>query len=572
MTLLARNASRTITSSLLVGALASVTVACSDAPDNTTPATGDPSNGQGASALTIGDGGSPSSHDAATAPDCPAPPTSDPLVVATDKGLVKGTQNGIVSAFEGVPFAKPPVGKLRFMAPEPADNWSGVKETTKFGDICAQISMEGKLMGSEDCLTLNVYTPALPTATSCDKKLPVLFWLYGGADMWGGAANGQAIANAENAIVVSPNYRVGPLGFLAHPALTAASPHHTSGNNGLLDAQLALQWVQNNIAAFGGDKTHVMVFGQSAGAINTCALVASPLSKGLFSSALMESGNCAAEPLAYRYPRGETVAVGSGCALAKDVVSCLQNAPVSSILNSGGATFVASFASQIVTTSIDPAHVEDLPFAPTIDDYVLDAKPEATIKAGKHNHVPLIIGTNSEELKLGAPASPFPAVPIASCVEYAGLVTALFPGIAIPLLEKYPCNIWDPKSGYKEIGDVATDAFFTCPTRRALRAAAATQTEPVYRYLFTRGNAVHSVEVGYVFGGVKSSADDVALSHQMMSYWVNFAATGNPNGAGLPTWNQYDPVADNAIKLDAPIGTVSGIETSGCNFWDSVQQ
>jgi para-nitrobenzyl esterase len=572
MTLLSRIVPQTIGTSIVVTALACLSVACNEeSPDNRADDSAGTQGSSTGSALQVGDGGSASSADAAaTTEPCPAPPTSDALVVATDKGLVKGTQNGIVSAFQGIPFAKPPIGKLRFMPPVPADGWSGVKDASKRGDICAQISMEGKLMGSEDCLTLNVWTPALPTATSC-KKLPVLFWLYGGADMWGGAADGQSIANAENAILVSFNYRVGPLGFLAHPALTAASPHHTSGNNGLLDAQLALQWVQDNIAAFGGDKTHVMIFGQSAGAINTCALVASPLSKGLFSSALMESGNCAAETLAYRYPRGEAVAVGAGCALSHDVVSCLQNAPVSSILDTGGATFVASFASQIVTTSIDPAHVEDLPFAPTIDDYVLDAKPEATIKAGKHNHVPLVIGTNSEELKFGAPASPFPAVPIASCLEYAALVTAVFPGIAVPLLQKYPCNVLDPKSGYEEIGDVATDAFFTCPSRRALRAAAATQTEPVYHYLFSRGNAVHSVEVGYVFGAVTSSPDDVALSHQMMSYWVNFAATGNPNGAGLPTWNQYDPAADSAIKLDVPIGTVSGFEASGCNFWDTVQ-
>ncbi len=515
--------------------------------------------------------------DGASASACPVAPSTDPLVVATDKGLVRGTQIGTSFAFRGIPFAAPPIGARRFMPPVAAACWSGVADATAYGATCAQWNpSNGGVIGSEDCLTLNVWTPALPSASS--TPLPVLVWIYGGGDLIGNnsfpGADGQALATAQHAVVVSFNYRVGALGFLAHPALTAAQ--HTSGNYGLLDALLALQWVQDNIAAFGGDKARVMLFGESAGAINTCALVSSPLAHGLFASAAMESGNCAAEPLAYRYVRGAVVAASVSCTLAPDVVACLQDAPLAVLVQNAGYTFVGSVVSQILTASLDAAHVEDLPFGPTVDGYVLDATPEATIRAGKHNHVPLVIGTNADEFTAFIPSSLIPPIPFASCAEYAALVTAAFPGIALPLLDVYRCNLLDPSSGYREFIAILTDAFFTCPSRRAVRAAAATQTEPVFRYLFTHGVAYHGVEVAYVFGTFASvpyapTPAETTLSHEMQSYWVNLAASGNPNGAGLPVWSADDPAVDNALRLDTPIGVTAGIDATGCNFWDAVQ-
>ena len=517
--------------------------------------------------------------DAALAPQCAVTPSSDPLVVATDKGLVRGMQSGGGFAFLGVPFAAPPTGPRRFMPPEPAACWSDVVDATHDGPACAQLDPNsGGVLGSEDCLTLNVWTPALPSQGSA--PLPVLVWIYGGGDLIGDnsypGADGQALAAAEHAVVVSFNYRLGALGFLAHPALAAATPQHTTGNYGLLDAVRALQWVQDNIAAFGGDKAHVMLFGQSAGAINTCALVASPLAHGLFSSALMESGNCAAESLSYRYARGEAVAAAAGCALAPDVKACLQSAPLSAIVQGAGATFAGSVLSQVATTSVDAAHIEDLPFGPTIDGYVLGDTPLATIAAGKHNRVPLVIGTNSQEFGYFISPSLVPQIPIASCVEYAGVVTGLFPGIAIPLLETYPCNPLDPSSGYRQLVAVLTDAFFTCPSRRVARAAAATQAEPVYRYLFTHGAAVHTAEVPYVFGTFATvpyapTPSELALSSEMQAYWVHLAATGDPNGPGLPAWSPYAPALDNAQQLETPVGEVTSYEAAGCNFWDTVQ-
>jgi para-nitrobenzyl esterase len=519
-----------------------------------------------------------SSNGSAVSPACPVAPSTDPLVVATDRGLVKGVQAGTGFAFLGIPFAAPPVGSLRFMPPQAPACWSDVFDASNFGNTCAQWSPAGGgLIGSEDCLSINVWTPALPTASS--TPLPVLFWIYGGADLLGSSnwlgTYGQYLANSKNAVVVSFNYRVGAFGFLAHPALLAATPEQTTGNNGLLDAIAALHWVQRNIAAFGGDKNHVLMFGESAGAINTCALVASPRAAGLFSSALMESGNCAAEGLSYRYVRGEAEVAAVGCALASDVVGCLQNVPVDTILVAGGGTFIGSFVSQLLTTNSDPAHAEDMPWGATVDGYVLNDTPEATIQAGAHNHVPLVIGTNAIELA-GMFPQMFPQQPIQNCVAYDAFGVALFPNLVVPLLQTFPCNPWDPPSAFNQAVRLVGDGVFTCPSRRALRGAASTQSEPVYRYLFTHGAAVHTAEVPYVFGDIGTylpagSPAELTLQDQIESYWVNLAATGNPNGAGLPTWNAYNPDADNALVLDTPIGNTSGIESQGCAFWDSVQ-
>jgi para-nitrobenzyl esterase len=319
-----------------------------------------------------------------------------------------------------------------------------------------------------------------------------------------------------------------------------------------------------------------MLFGQSAGAIDSCALLASPLAHGLFSSVLMESGNCAAESLESRYARSATIATASNCAHARDVVACLQGAPLSSLLLTGGGVFAGAFAKQVWTKSTDASRISDLPFGPTVDGYVLEDTPEATLEAGKHNHVPLVIGTNAREVAFHIPSFAVPNIPIASCAEYAAIVGTMFPGLAAQLLTKYPCNPLDRTAGYRQLIAVATDAFFTCPSRRALRAAAATQVEPVYRYLFTHGNAKHTDELFYVFDTFASmpltpTPAESALSQQMQSYWFNFAASGNPNGAGLPYWNAYDPRVDNALELDTPIGETSGIDAAGCNFWDTVQ-
>lgn len=270
------------------------------------------------------------------------------------------------------------------------------------------------------------------------------------------------------------------------------------------------------------------------------------------------------------------MAVAAGCALAPNVLTCLQNAPVGSIVQTSGVTAVGSVLSQILTTNFIGAHIEDLPFGPTIDGYVLDATPIATIRAGAHNHVPLVVGANDEEFAAFIPATLIPAIPIASCAEYAALVTAIFPANALSILQTYRCNIFDPGAGYREFVAVLTDAFFTCPSRRLLRTAAAAQAEPVYRYVFTHGVGYHGVEVAYVFDTFATvpfapTPAEAELSRAIQSYWVNLAASGNPNGAGLPSWGAYSPGADNALVLETPIATAGGFGAVGCSFWDRVQ-
>jgi para-nitrobenzyl esterase len=536
-------------------------------------------SGADTGADTAADAAADSGSGSAVSPPrvCPLATSADPLVVATDAGLVKGVQAGTGLAFLGIPFAAPPVGSLRFMPPQQAACWSDVFDASNFGNTCAQWNPgTGGVVGSEDCLSINVWTPALPTG---NPTLPVLFWIYGGGDLIG-ASNfqetyGQYLANSKNAVVVSFNYRMGPLGFLAHPALAAANAEHTTGNYGLLDAIAALKWVQLNIAAFGGDKNHVLLFGQSAGAINTCALVASPLAHGLFSSALMESGNCAGETLADRYPRGQQVAASVGCATASDVFGCMQNAPVDSILQSGGSTFVSSFITQVLTVGQDAEQIENLPYGPTVDGYVLSDTPEKIIQAGGHNHVPFLIGTTSFELGEMIPQSLFPQQQVVNCIEYDALAAAIFPHIGTQLVQTYPCDPSDPPSAFRQVVRVASDGLFVCPSRRAARDAAMTQSESVYRYVFTHGSAVHTAEIPYVFGDfgplISASPGDLMLQDQIESYWVNFAATGNPNGAGLPMWATYDPSADNTLVLDTPVGNTSGFESAGCAIWDEVQ-
>jgi para-nitrobenzyl esterase len=337
--------------------------------------------------------------------------------------------------------------------------------------------------------------------------------------------------------------------------------------------------VQDNIAAFGGDKTHVMLFGESAGAINTCALLASPLSQGLFTSALMESGNCAAETLTDRYAYGAKLVAQLNCSNAPDVVACLQNAPMASIVNNGGLDYVASIGKEIFS-AIDPKQIQQMPFGPTVDGVVLDDVPLATIQAGKHNHVPLAVGTNQKEFD-------FITDPLAilGCTGITAISKLMFPTLYPKVLALYPCQP-NPLASAQQIGQGVTDSFFTCPSRRVARAAASAQTEPVYRYLWTHTTPYlgilgafgpfHGSEVPYVFGTFAGlfytpTPAEKALSDQMQRYWRNFAATGDPNGAGQPTWSKYDPTADNAVRLDIPIGTISGFEAAQCDFWDTVE-
>jgi para-nitrobenzyl esterase len=498
---------------------------------------------------------------------CKVASPTEPLTIATDRGLLRGAQDGTVVRFLGVPFAAPPVGNLRFKPPEPPACWPGVKNATAYAKGCVQRDMTGNLVGSEDCLYLNIWTPV--GALTDGGNRPVMFWIYGGGNVTGATNipllgvnfyDGKRLAENRDVVVVSVAYRVGALGFMAHPALTEESPHKSSGNYAILDQIAGLKWVQTNIARFGGDPKRVMVFGESAGAINICTLIASPLAKGLFSSALMQSGFCVAVTLAEREALGATYVTGAGCDQAADLLKCLRSASLD-------AFFPTSWA-----PDKDPLDGQRKIPAGNIDGWLLEQHPLDAIEKGTHNHVPLVVGSNSDEHAIF-----FASKVVLSCAAYAAEVGQLFPTHKDKLLQLYPCSPLDPK---KAIVEIYTDSFFTCHARRAARAAVKGQQQSVYRYLysFVGGaywwlGAYHTAEIPYVFGTYKSAlslpAED-ALSAAIQGYWSRFAATNDPNAEGAVSWGTYDPVRDNALRLDTNIGLEEGIATERCDFWDTI--
>lgn len=449
--------------------------------------------------------------------------------VKTQNGLVQGTFENGQQVFRGIPFAAPPVGQLRWKAPQPATNWEGVKATTSFAPAPYQGGNppSGK---SEDCLYLNVWSPA----KSPKEKLPVMVWIYGGGFAFGSTAetvySGEKLAG-KGVVFVSIAYRVGQLGFLAHPELSAETPQKTSGNYGLLDMIAGLQWVKNNIAAFGGDPSKVTIFGESAGGIAVSMLCASPLAKGLFHGAISQSGGSFGPPRLTTFP-GENQKL-----LADAEQSGLE------YMKKAGANSLAELR------KID---IDKLPQGfgmpggwPIIDGYVIPTEQYPLYEQGKYNHTPILIGYNSDE---GISFSP-PKTP----KDYTDGVQKRYGKFAEELIQAYPVN---PTTVPKTARDLARDAAFGWHTWAWANLQANTSKSKVFYYYFDQhpdfpenspqyGQGTHhGHDVGFVFGHTSpqsnlATATDVSISDAMVSYWTNFAKYGDPNGAGLPTWQQY---------------------------------
>jgi para-nitrobenzyl esterase len=346
----------------------------------------------------------PSPQPAATA----APAAAAPELVQIDTGMLHGTQLHDTLAWRGVPYAAPPVGPLRWRPPQPPAAWSGVREASGFGYACMQSGTsqapKDTPMGSEDCLTLNVWRPSGGSAAR-----PVMVFIHGGYFAWGSSNfrkegvdlyDGAELAARGDVVVVTLNYRLGPFGFLAHPALAEEDPHHSTGDYGLLDQIAALQWVQRNIAAFGGDPRRVTVFGQSAGAISTAALYASPLARGLFAGAIVHSGNGNAKSLQAAARGGITLAKQVGCdrATTQDTVQCMR----------------AQTPSAIAAAVPEQYAPGGLQYAPVVDGWVLPRRPIDLVAHGEQNQVPLIVATTSNEFSTMVAhylASPAPCSP-----------------------------------------------------------------------------------------------------------------------------------------------------------------
>lgn len=466
--------------------------------------------------------------------------TSAKDLVQTANGTVEGmgAQPSGVRVFKGIPFAQPPTGDLRWREPQPVQNWKGVRQAREFGPRCMQARIYDDMIfrsngNSEDCLYLNVWTPA----KSNRERLPVLVYFYGGGFVAGDASepryDGESMA-AKGIVVVTLSYRLGVFGFMAHPELTKESPHKSSGNYGLLDQNAALRWVQQNIANFGGDPKRVTIGGESAGSMSVSAQMASPLSKNLIAGAIGESGAMtgalSATPLAKAEESGSKFAAN----LRADSLAALRAIPAQQLLDAssqGGWASVGRF-----------------PLA--IDGYFLTADLVPTFTAGNQARVPLLVGWNSEEL-------PWPVLlgqdqPTAE--NYKKAVAKLYGARADEVLRLYPANTNDEVM--QAATDLASDRFMGHSTWKWADMHAKTSDAAVYRYLYAhprppmktqntpaaRG-AGHSVEIEYALGNLKLMSevyswtdDDYKLSNVVQAYFANFIKKGNPNGAGLPEW------------------------------------
>jgi para-nitrobenzyl esterase len=472
-------------------------------------------------------------------------------IVRIDSGLVSGRTDPYgVTAYLGIPFAAPPVGNLRWRAPQPVAAWHGVRPADHFGPSCMQVEMGIRLPWSrgfmtqgpisEDCLYLNVWT----RSPANGEKLPVMVWIYGGGFSEGSSEvavyDGANLAR-KGVVVVTFNYRVGPLGFLAYPALTAESRNHSSGNYGLLDQIAALRWVQRNIGAFGGDRGNVTIFGQSAGAGSVAILMTSPLATGLLTHAITESGLGRTSHPAGRKTLVQAEQQGLQYAQAMGVHSLAQ-------LRALPAT---DFSKPILG-----AQPGLLGFGPNVDNWVVtDAVPA--------HEVPLINGMVANDLGIGLNyGNGQPPPPITLDSYRQELKTVCGDQIAV-CLKLYPAHN----------GQQASVALITALRDRArvsiyLWAVGQAKRGPVYTYFFDRAEpwpqhpqfgAFHTSEVPYVFDSLTAlhrawTLLDFKVANEMSSYWSNFAKTGDPNSAGLPRWPAFHTDSHTTMELGARMG------------------
>ena len=495
-----------------------------------------------------------------------APPDSapaDPTVVEVAQGTLKGVLDGAVLRWNGIPFAAPPVGELRWRPPAPAAPWSAVRDASRYASECTQAPDEvmpsGTPTGSEDCLYLNVNAPA----ARAGEVLPVIVFVHGGGWITGDSSatvyNTPSLPANGPAIVVTINYRLGALGFLSLADLANEDANHVSGNYGLLDQIAALQWIHDNIAAFGGDPSRVLFWGQSAGGASALMQLASPLGHGLFSAVFAQSGGQATGRLLSRaLAAGTTYAASLGCS-GSDVPACLRALP-------------AATAESLPPTGFT--------WGPVVDGHVLPHSPPAMFAAGTQNHVPAIIGTTSAEY-----ANPTAlAVPQVSTITSeeayeAALVQNFGAANLQAVLARYPATSY-PSAAAAYVAAIS-DANMTCAARRMVRSLASTQSEPVYRYLFTHTDSAgpraslgpaHGVDFPFWFDAFLTftpDASEAALARAMSSDLLQFAATADATGPSSTTWPRAD-ASVSTLVLDDAIQIVADPGGPACDFWDSL--
>jgi para-nitrobenzyl esterase len=450
-----------------------------------------------------------------------------PAPVKTAEGLVQGIVEHGLTVYKGIPFAAPPVNELRWRAPQAAAHRDTVLQAIQFapGPMQGGNPPSGK---SEDCLYLNIWSPA----KSANDNLPVLVWIYGGGFNFGATSeatySGEKLAN-KGVVLVSIAYRVGQLGFLSHPGLSAESPQHVSGNYGLLDMIAGLKWIQKNIAAFGGNPNKVTIFGESAGGIAVSMLCTSPLAKGLFHGAISQSGGSFGPPRTTTFP-GENLKTLPDAETAGEAYA--KNAGYASIAD----------LRKVGADKLPP--IRGLAW-PIIDGYVIPDDQFKLYEAGKYNDVPILIGYNSDE---GASFAPPKTIQ-----DYVAGVNSRYGQFAEALLKAYPAGT---ETVSKTARDLARDAAFGWHTWSWARLQSATGKSKVFYYYFDQhpdypaGSAKegygspHGQEVAYVFEHLdkqnpQTTKTDLDISDAMGTYWTNFAKYGDPNGKGVPQWPAF---------------------------------
>jgi len=476
--------------------------------------------------------------------------------VKTANGLVEGVASSGISIFKGIPFAQPPVGELRWKEPRPVKNWDGVRKADQFGPRAMQMAIFGDMnfrsdIVSEDCLYLNIWTPAKKEI----EKLPVLVYFYGGGFVAGDGSepryDGESMAR-KGIVALTVNYRLGIFGFFSHPELSKETAYHGSGNYGLMDQWAALRWVQQNIAAFGGDPKRVTIAGESAGSLSVSAQMASPLSKDLIAGAIGESGAIIKPTLApVSLAEGEQKGVKFAASLGASSLAELRAMPAQKLLEAGSKMGIEGFTS-------------------TVDGYFFPKLPVDIYLSGEQAHVPLLLGWNSEEMNYRMIMGGMDL----TVENYTKALKTLYGEQAGEALKYYPGT--NPEEILRSATDLSGDRFIAFSTWKWYDSHLKTSGSPVYRYFYEKprpemrpemGNAVpglaggvtksadpqapkappaagavHSAEIEYAMGNLSSNRvydwqpEDYQVSAIMQEYFANFIKTGNPNGIGLPDW------------------------------------
>jgi para-nitrobenzyl esterase len=491
-------------------------------------------------------------------------------VAGTATGAVRGLANGAVDEFLGIPYAAPPVGPLRWRSPQPAASWSGVRDATQFAPHCPQLASPfGQASTSEDCLFLNVFTPSHQPPGAGH---PVMVWIHGGALVTGESDDYDPTKLVEDGVtVVTINYRLGALGFLADPALADGSGQ--SGDYGLEDQQAALRWVQRNIASFGGDPHNVTLFGESAGGLSTLSQVASPQARGLFQKAIVESGsyNLTQASLSDAEAAGTAFAAKVGCAsqTAPQVSACLRSLPVSTIL----------------------ANEDTAGYTPNLNSEVLPETLGTAFATGDFNRVPIINGTNHDEWRLFVALSELEGNPV-TAANYQPMISATLgvpAAVAAVVAAKYPLTAYSSPS--VALGAVGTDAIFACPALTIDQSVS--KFVPTFAYEFNDENAPenflppvsfpygapHASEIQYLMGlptaafpGTLTAAQQ-QLATTMKSYWTNFAKRGYPSTFGTSFWPLFNNLTQKMESLvpPAPQTETGFASTHNCAFWAALE-